>query len=155
VEGFPVRQADKKDLIATVTPIQASVTNPRFATRDLAPIAQGSTPTDQWTITDARGNAIDLSGKTLRLVAYTVTDAEVASGACPDPFDATLTAAFKYETGGSGIIVGGDNNNLVSITHSVGHTAIAGEFRYWLLNVTDLLPLANGKMPIKPAVWNA
>jgi hypothetical protein len=137
--------------IVAVTPIQASVTNPRYATRDLAPIAQGSTPTDAWTVTTGAGLPLNLAGKTVRLVAY--TEAEPV-GDC-NPFDLILTPQFKYETGGNGIIVSGTDSNIVSVTHSAANTAKAQELRYWLLDVTDLLPIATGKMPIKPAVWNA
>jgi hypothetical protein len=142
--------ATAEDVTLVVTPIVASTTNPRYATRDLPPIAQGSEPTDAWTIVDGTGAPVDLTGKTLRLVAYTVADAD----AITDPFAAPVAAAFKYETGGDGITLGGTGHNVVSVTHDQTKTATAGTYRYWLLNPTDRLPLARGKLPIQPALWD-
>jgi hypothetical protein len=144
--GYAIAQAATRTVVQ-VTPAQANVANPRFATRDLSPIAQGSAPADQWTIQDGQGNPIDLSAKLLRFVVYTAAEADGSD----DPF--TLTPRWKYETGG-GITVGGRGNNVVTVQQSAANNGTAGHYLYWLLNVTDRLPLANGRLPIKPALWD-
>ena len=66
--------------------------------------------------------------------------------------DDTLEAAFEYETGGDGIVISGAGNNVVNLTHSVLKTATPGNYRYWLWNITDEIPMAKGRMPIEPSV---
>jgi hypothetical protein len=133
-----------------ITPFQAVTTNPRYSTRDLPPIAQGSAPTEIWTITDGTGTPVNLSGKTIRLVAYLETEV----GDTEDTFDNTLTPKFKYETGGSGITIGGASNNQVTVQHDAAKTATPGHYRYWIWDTTSNVPLAKGRMPIEPAVSN-
>jgi hypothetical protein len=133
-----------------ITPLLATTSNPRFASRDLPAILASSEPSDVWTIVSATGSAVDLSGKELRLVAYTVSDA----GDEADPFDDVLAGSFKYESGGNGITLGGADNNQVTVQHSSSKTSTVGDYRYVLWNVTDKLPLARGKMPIVPALLN-
>jgi hypothetical protein len=139
----------------TITPLLAAVTNPRHSTRNLATIAAGTAPTDVITVTDGTGAAVDLSGKSLRLVAYIRSDEadEYDPENDADKWDATLAAVFKYETGsGGGLSVGGADNNQVTIEHDAANTALAGRYRYWLLNVTDNIAISKGRMPIEPAV---
>lgn len=135
----------------TITPLFAQTNNPRYSTRDLPPILQGSAPTDRWTITDAAGGAVGLSGKTVRFVAMEVSD---AGDDVDSVYDDSVTGLYKYETSGSGIVVSGADNNIVSVTHSAANTATAGQFKYILWNATDKLPLASGKLTIKPAVFD-
>lgn len=135
----------------TITPLQASVANPFYATRDLPKLPAGAENIIVWVVTDALGAAVDLSGKTIRLVAYSVEDV----GDDEDTtIDDTIEAAFKYETGGDGLVVGGDDDNEITLTHDQTKTATPGDYRYWLLNVTDRTPIAKGKMPIEPAAWD-
>jgi hypothetical protein len=131
----------------TITPMMASVTNPRQASRDLAPMLAGSAPADLWTITDGTGAAVNLSGKSLRFVVYEIDD----DGDDEDRFDDTLEAAWKYETGGAGITIGGGSSNQVTVQHTAANN-VAGDWRYILWNTTDNLVLAHGKMPVLPAV---
>lgn len=141
------RPAEPRSSYVAVTPFQAITTNPRYQTRDVPPIAQGSAPTDVWVVVTANGEPVNLSGKTVRLVAFEVDD--------PDEdvkYDETLVPAFEYQTGGDGIVIAGDENNEVRLTHDVLKTATAGNFRYFLWNITDSLVLAKGKLPIEPAV---
>jgi hypothetical protein len=133
-----------------ISPLLASTTNPRFAVKDLPAIAAGSAPADVWTIVDATGAAVDLSAKTVRLVAYKVTDAVDADSI----FDDVLAGSFKYESPSDGITVGGAGSNQVTVQHSSTKTAVAGDYLYVLWNVTDRLVLAKGKMPIVPTVFD-
>jgi hypothetical protein len=134
-----------------ITPIVASVTNPRHATRDLAAILQGAENTDYWDIVDATGAAIDLSAKTVRFVVCQVDD----EGDVDDRTDDELTPLYQYTTGDDdNITISGDDDNRVSITHVAENTGTPGVFRYFLINVTDNIPLATGKLPIKPAKFS-
>lgn len=152
--GVPVSAAELAAALVTagvggvtVTPIVATSNNPRYATRDLPKIAQGSQPSEIWTIVDSAGNPVSLSGKTVRVVACT---REVSD---EDPvFDDTLAGSFKYETAGGGITVGGAGNNVVTLTHSAAKTATPGQYEYWLWNVTDKIMHVKGRMPIEPSL---
>ncbi len=133
----------------TLTPILVQANNPRFSTKDVPPIPAGSEPSDAFVVVDANNAPIDLSAKTVRLVAY------VDNAGDPDnPFDDTVSAVFKYETGGNGITIGGTGNNVVTVKHSAANAGTVRDLRYMLWNVTDKLVLATGKLPIIPAVMN-
>lgn len=125
----------------TITPVQVNAANPRYSTRKLAPVAQGSAPTDILLITDGAGAAINLSGKTLRMVVATESDG-------------VLTTAYKYETGGSGLTVGGGSNNQVTIQHDDANTTTPDEYSYWLWNVTDDIVLCKGTFEVEAASEN-
>lgn len=133
----------------TVTPTQVVSTNPRYSTRDLAPIAAGSEPTEIITVTDANGDPVNLSGKTVRLVVASITD----DADTEQVVDDTLAASFQYETGGDGITIGGGSSNQVTIEHSADKTGTAGTYRYFLWNVDDKLVLAKGTLTIEPATF--
>lgn len=136
----------------TITPLVASVANPFYATRDLPKLPAASGNTIVWTITDGAGAAVSLSGKTIRLVAYLTSD----SGDDVDSvIDDTIAASFQYATSGDGITVGGADNNQITLVHSITKTATPGNYRYFLLNVTDRIVLAKGRMPIEPSVWGS
>jgi hypothetical protein len=77
-----------------VAPILAQVSGTLYVTRDLPRIPAGSAPAFAWTVVDATGAAVNLTGKTVRFVV-----ASIATNV--DPFAETETALFKYETGGS------------------------------------------------------
>jgi hypothetical protein len=151
LNGGPVGLVDPSTLTGnvTVSPFVASVTNPRYATRDLPPIPSGSSPTDQWAVVDGTGAAVDLSGKTIRFVALSVVDAGVED----DRTDDQLVGVYQYQTGtDDNIEVAGAGHNVVRVTHDAARTATPGEFRYELWNVTDNLVLAAGRLPVRPAV---
>jgi hypothetical protein len=140
--------------IVFVTPIMASTTNPRYSTRDLPPIAQGSSPVDVVSVTSGSGAPVGLTGRTLRLVAYLVADDKGTD----TRYDDTLAPAFMYETADGGLTIGGPSGNEVSIHHDPDKTAKPGEYRYFLWDITDLVAgkggivLMKGKYPIEPAV---
>ena len=125
-----------------------TVANPFIATKDLAAIPTASAHAVEWTIVDRLGNAVSLSGKTVRCVFGLVSDA----GDEDDTTDDTLTASFAYETSGSGIVVSGTGSNIVTLTHDVAKTATAGQFRYWLWNTTDKRLLVKGLAFVEPAL---
>lgn len=131
-----------------ITPFLASTSNPRFSTKDLPPIPQHSAPADAWTITDATGEAVDLSGKSLRFVVYSVTDAGDEADATDDTTSGS--EGWKYETGGQGITLSGADNNVVTVQHDSANNDVPGQYRYALWNVTDELLLAKGKMNVIP-----
>ena len=132
-----------------ITPIVASVSNPFYATRDLPKLPAASANVIIWTIVNAMGEAVTLTGKTCRLVAYlTTSEGEDDT----TEIDDSITASFQYATGGDGLVVGGADNNQITLAHSITKTATAGEYRYMLWNITDNTLLAKGKMPIVPSV---
>lgn len=124
-----------------ITPILATTTNPRYSTRDLPPIAQGSTPAEAFAIVDGSATPVNLSGKDLRFVVC----AEV---------NCVLEVKFTYETG-AGITISGENNNIVTVQHNASDTGTVGCYIYFLWNVTDKLLLVKGQMPIEPAKLSA
>jgi hypothetical protein len=135
-----------------VTPLGVTVNSPRYATRNLATVTQGSAPTDVLVITDAAGEPIDLSGRTLKIVAALVTDA----GEVDDKFDDTLEGRFAYTTADGELTVGGADDNQLSILHDATNTATAGNYRYWLWDVTNAarpIVLVKGRLPIEPAAF--
>lgn len=129
-----------------VSPILATTVNPRYTVRDMAPVPQYSTPSDQFTIVDSAGAAVNLSGKTLRLVAYYLT-ADGSAPSAPNLTDETVTAVFKYELT-SGLALSGSGNNVITVTHSATNTATPASMQYRLWNVTDKILLATGKLNI-------
>jgi hypothetical protein len=130
--------------------MQATVTSPFIATKDLPAIPLGSGPSFQWTVVDSSGNAIDLSAKTVRFVV-----ASADSGTDEfSKYDDTLTGEFQYQ---SGLVISGGSSNVVTVqTDSDDITAIgSGEHRYWLWDVTTAgaeRVLVKGKFPVEPAV---
>lgn len=129
----------------------AVMTNPRYQTRDLPPIAQGSEPTEIWNLTDPTGAPIDLSGKAIRFVAYLRTDKGVNQESI---YDDTITPSFKYETG-DGITLIGPDDNQVELKHEASRTGVPGLYEYVLWNATDKLVLAKGRCPIEPLPFDA
>lgn len=130
-----------------LTPFTIAANNPRFATRDLPKILQGSAPAEIFACVDDTGTSIDLTGKTVRFVVFSRTNG------ANTPYDDTVSEGWQYQTGGSGITVGtGTNSNQVTIQHAATNNATAGAFEYELWNVTDKLPLSTGKMPIVPGL---
>lgn len=87
-------------------------------------------------VVDHEGNALDLTGKTLSLVAW---DA-----------DAPTVAVFELRSDGASpeLTIGGASSNQVTIDGSDTHTATARELQWRLYNVTDDRALASGKLTI-------
>ncbi len=136
----------------TVTPAQANSSNPRYSTKKMANLAQGSAPLDVWTFEDGAGDPIDLSGKTVRLVFATVTDiGDDDDEDTNDPIDDTLTGAFKYETSGDGLTVGGDDDNQVTLQHDSEKLDTPGHYKFFWWNISDKIMLCKGSVDIEPA----
>lgn len=128
-------------------PSSATPTSGRhFRTRDLAQIGAGTAPPEVFNVVDASGDPVDVSAKDLRFVVANVSDLTPDD----DPFDDVVTGSWSYETGGSGITVGGTGNNVVTVQHDASKTVTPGEYRYFLIDVTDSLLLATGRLPIIP-----
>jgi hypothetical protein len=133
-------------------PVVASRSRPRLTTRRLATIPQGSAPSDAYTLTDHDGNAVDLLGRTLRMVVARATD----EGDEDDRTDDAIEALYKYETG-DGLTIGGASHNVLTIQHDAANTATAGRFRYWLFDVSvsaQPVALMRGTVDVEPAAVN-
>jgi hypothetical protein len=125
---------------------------PRYLTRDLPIVPTETASQTSWTILDTDGGPVSVTGN-LRLVAVSIDDDDDED--CDNElFDVTLTPAFSYETG-AGLTVGGDDNNVITLTHDTTKTATAGTFRYFLWDVDNDIPLARGRMPIIPSAKEA
>lgn len=109
----------------------------RVAIRDIS-LVQHGTESYVWTITDADGGPINLTGKTLRLVMYT------ADGV-------SITGVAQYESP-AGLTIGSDDGNEVTRTFSTTDSGTARVMRYDLWNQTDGIPLARGKIDVSPAL---
>jgi hypothetical protein len=147
LDNAPAGEGGGGSTTVVFTPMKAAVTNPRFTTKNIAEIPAGTAPTDYWDITDGNDQPVDLSGKTIRFVVASIEDLTEDF----DPFDDELTGEYQYDTD-DGITISGDDDNRVTVQHDADNTATAGDYRYFLLNVTDNIMLAKGKMPVTPAV---
>lgn len=87
-------------------------------------------------VTDASDDPVDLSGKSLSLVAW--------------PSNAPATAGFELLNTGTSpaLTVSGDDNNQVNIDAAATNTATAGDFDWTLYDMTNDIALANGTLRI-------
>lgn len=118
----------------TVSPISATVVNSLQINtiRDIVIFEDSSSPAIVWSITDANEDPVDLSGKTIRCVWY----------------DSNEITHTTKQTGGSGITISGDDNNVVTMTYTTTDTATPKSLRYNLWNITDNLLLQYGNLTI-------
>ena len=87
-----------------------------------------------WTITDDAGSAVDVSAKGLTFAAYVPGDSD--------------DVLFTYSTGGSGLTITGDNNNIVNLSADDTNTKTARQLRYVIWNTTDDVVIARGPLTI-------
>lgn len=97
---------------------------------------QNSAPTFTFACVDQNGDPIDLTGDTVRFVAFTNTILPAAQ--------------FKRETGGNGIVLGGTGNNEAAVTLTTGNTTTAQSLQFALWNVTASALLAEGVLDVQP-----
>lgn len=97
-------------------------------------------PAATFTVVDATGAAVNLSGKSLSFTTYR------------DDGSGLLTGVFQYTTGGGAITIGGGSFNAVTIQFAAGDLSIAnaGVMDYLLKNETDNLDLMAGDLTINP-----
>lgn len=94
-----------------------------------APTAAAAT----WTIVDSNGTAVSLSGKDLVFQCWDYT---------------STTVLWHYHTGTANLSVGGTSSNVVSLTADHTNTATAGTYRYTIINTTDDVVIARGKLTV-------
>jgi len=97
---------------------------------------QDAAATFAFAVVDSNEQPIDLSGKSIDFIVERLN---------------RDTVEFTRSTGGDGITVGGDGNNVVTVTLTDDHTAAPGVYRYFMRNQTDDTPLADGALQIKHA----
>ena len=119
----------------TITPVSATV-GAGEVTGDSFTAYQNSTRTYSFGIADANGDAVDLSGKTVRFTASPRTD----------PNNPVIIHDNDQE---GGLEVGGTGNATVSVEIDDTDTATQRVLVYSIWNVTDDQPLAEGIMTIK------
>lgn len=118
----------------TFTPVTSTVSTGEVVSTHLIAY-QASAPSYVFTIVDSDGNAVNLSGKTVRFIAF-------------QP-GSTTSSIFSRETGGSGITVSGAGNNEVTVTLTTSNTADPESLEYILWNTTDSLVLGAGRFEIR------
>lgn len=118
-----------------VTPATATVSVGAVIANGLTAY-QASVSSYLFAVVDSTGTAINLTGKTLRFVAYL-------------PGTPTATQ-FTRETGGSGITLAGASHNQVTVTLTTTNTTTAQPLDYALWNITDDLVLGVGTLEIQP-----
>lgn len=131
--------------------MQATVDSPFIASKDLPATPVGSGPQFQWEIFDSSGNAVNLSGKTVRFVVATVDEGSDEFS----KYDDTLTGAFQYQSGTSALAVSGTSSNVVTVQVDSADIDTAGVHRYWIWDATTSgaeRVLVKGKFPVEPAV---
>ena len=128
---------------ATSYVIGSAVTASGRTETDVEIWENSSAPDLIWTIMDSDDNPVDLSASSLRLLVLDYEDDVV----------------FYLETGGSGLTVGGDDNNEVAANYSTTNTATPGTFHYelWRLDggASGDEVLAYGAFVILPTVKTA
>jgi len=88
-------------------------------------------------ITDSDGDPVDLSAKSLALIAW------------HKDTPATTVLTMLSEGVGAELSVGGDDNNQVTIAGGVAHTATAQHLDWRLYNLTDVTAVATGVLKIE------
>jgi hypothetical protein len=95
----------------------------------------------KWTATvaifDKDNNAVDLSGKTLSLVAWV------------DGTPATSVFELRSDVASPEITIGGTDSNQVTISAADTRTATARTLKWRLYNTTDDLAMADGEVRIE------
>ena len=116
-----------------VTPLQIVLTSGRVQQLDLEAHQFASLGSYEFTVTDYTGAAVDLSAKTVKLVA----------------FDKTATpGAYLFLVTGT---ISGASSNIVTISQDNTNTQTARKVRYMLWNTTDNKVYAEGTINIKPS----
>lgn len=88
-----------------------------------------------WTITDQTGAAVNLAGKSLAMKLY--------------PAGAPGTILVTYATGGTGLTLGGDENNVISLSADNTYTKQPRRLSYVIWNTTDSVPVAGGHITVE------
>jgi hypothetical protein len=121
-----------------VLPFQSSADNSGRLSPTYLTAYQGCRIQALLAIRDRDGNPVDLSGKTLSLVAW-------AKSASP-------TAAWTLRSDGDNpeLTIGGTDSNQVTIDGSDTHTATAAQYEWRLYDVAADVALATGVLRIEP-----
>lgn len=138
-------EEDKQDIIdgvvagvgdgitVTVTPLQIVLTSGRVQNLDLEAHQYTVLGDYIFTVTDSTGAAVNLSGKTVKLVAF-------SRGPTPGAALISLTGT-----------VSGASHNIVTISGSASNTATARKLNYLIWNTTDNVIYMEGTLDIKPS----
>jgi hypothetical protein len=118
----------------TITPIAAIVQSPVYAMRDID-LEQFSAGSIAFTCVDSTGAAIDLSTKSMRLVAM----------------NEAVRPGLIWAIGSSSISVSGTSNNVATVTYGTTQTNTPFNGKYRLWNVTDDVLLAAGELDVNPS----
>lgn len=130
------RVQDVQSAPANFNIIPVSSTTPTgVVTSSPITVYQNSAQSVPITVTDAAGNAVNLSGKTLKFNVYDETDPQ--------------SIKFSYSTTASSITISGASNNVATVQFSATDTAGFGSFKYILWNTTNNVVLANAALQIK------
>ncbi len=125
--------------LVTVAPIQTNLTSANFTTFggsvNNVSIAQNASGEIVFAVTDAAGDAIDLSGKTLHFNIHGYNK----------------TILFTLTTAAGDIVISGASNNQVTVAITTTETVDAAELKYKLWNTTDDDLLGTGNFGIKAA----
>jgi hypothetical protein len=119
----------------TITPIQITLTSGQVQSLNLVAHQFAALGSYQFTVVDSQTppEPVDLSGKTIKLVAFDKTPTPAAA-----LFIVTAT-------------VGGADNNVITISDGTTNTQTAGKFNYQVWNVTDHKVYFEGAIDIKPS----
>lgn len=121
-----------------ITPLQASFANP-IPCRKALDVTQYSAQAFVFVFNNLDGTPTNLAGHTLQFVAAT------SAG----------TTVITYNTGTSNLVIGGTDNNNVTLTFAPADTATAQPLTYTLWDVTESgepVPLAGDRCTINSAV---
>jgi hypothetical protein len=117
--------------VATITPVTSTVSVGEVVSDNFT-VYQYAALSATFTVVDANGVAVDVSGKAITLKIYWLN-----------------TDAVRHTLDDSEIVVGGDSSNTVTVTGTDQYTQVAGTFGYVLWNTTDDTVLAKGRMTVK------
>ena len=120
----------------TVTPLTSTVSAGQVSASDVTLYQNAAIGPLVWSIVDSDGDAVDLGGKSLALVAHNASNS---------------TGLWSLTSAAGELSVGGDNNNQITADADDTHTGDAGVWAYTLWNLSDDRVLARGRLAIIPA----
>lgn len=128
------------------TPLVSTIARPLASQVNVA-ISQYSAPLIQWQITDSTGTAVDLTGSTVRFIAYS-----------NDGVPSDNTMAFEYDNAAiGGLTISGTGNNYVNVQININgpvtNKACCLSYIVWLVQDLGPIPLAGGTFDIQPALY--
>lgn len=136
---IPTRWQNRGTVAVAITPTVVQVPRGRYQPTALSAIEKGSAPVDQMLVVDANGDAVDLRGRTLKLVFHKAAHNQ-------------LTPLFAYTNTAAGarlqVGVADEDKNELTVNWHEANTANAIELHWILWDIPNKETLGRGIVPI-------